>query len=122
MVESALPEVQKWEEKVSQEEGGMADVDVEPGVHDIAGRIIARTVFSSEFEQGREVCKLQNELIKVLFQVLMDPKFWIPGSRYVATENSEHIAKVIPEAILAILGQTGPYYIVILIAHKQRCS
>lgn len=92
MVESALSEVQKWEEKVSQEEGGMADVDVEPGVHDIAGRIIARTVFSSEFEQGREVCKLQNELIKVLFQVLMDPKFWIPGSRYVATENSEHIA------------------------------
>ena len=79
MVEGTTPEIQKWEQMVAQA-GGLADIDIEPDVHTISGRILSLTAFGGDFETGVQVYQIQTELAREYIKVFGEPGFWlIPG-------------------------------------------
>jgi len=81
MVQGATSEIQIWEQKVA-EACGDVEIDVELGLHKIAGRIISRMTFSDDFEKGEQIFKFQRIIAKEAMQMYQSTGFWlIPGYR-----------------------------------------
>jgi hypothetical protein len=83
MVEGTQTEIHKWEQMVAQG-GGSAEVDMEPDIHKISGRVLSLTAFSGDYERGVQIYELQTKVIKEFFNIVRSPAFWIiPRYRYV---------------------------------------
>lgn len=76
MVEGTATEIHKWEQTVAQA-GGSAEIDMEPDVHKISGRILSLTVFGGEYETGVQVYEIQTELAGEFFKMVREPGFWL---------------------------------------------
>ena len=59
---------------------GSCEVDVAPEFHDMAGDVIARTAFGSNFEEGRKIFELQKEQAVLAIEAYYI--MYIPGFRY----------------------------------------
>jgi len=82
MVEGSTVEIHKWKQMVVQA-GGSAEINVEPDVHKLSGRVLSLTVFGGEYETGVQVYELQTELGVRIFDLFKELGFWlIPGYRY----------------------------------------
>jgi hypothetical protein len=83
MVEGTQTEIHKWEQMVAQG-GGSAEVDMEPDIHKISGRVLSLTAFSGDYERGVQIYELQTKVAKEFFNIVRSPAFWIiPRYRYV---------------------------------------
>jgi len=81
MVQGSAVEIQSWEQKVA-EGRGQVEIDVEPGLHKISGRIISRAAFGEDFEKGEKIYQLQTLLAKELIKLYHSAAYWvIPGYR-----------------------------------------
>ncbi len=76
MVEGTITEIHKWEQIVAQA-GGSAEIDVEPDVHIISGRVLSLTAFGGDFETGQRIYLTMKELAKEFFKTCYDSKFWV---------------------------------------------
>lgn len=74
MVEGTATEIRKWEQTVAQA-GGLAEIDVEPDVHTISGRVLSLTAFGGDFETGERIYKLQKKLANELLKIGYDVKY-----------------------------------------------
>jgi len=82
MVEGTGTEIRSWEQRVAQA-GGTAEIDVDPDLHRISGRILSLTAFGGDFEKGEQVYQLQTLIAKEVFRVIRDVKsMLIPLYRY----------------------------------------
>jgi len=82
MVEGSTTEIHKWEQSVAQV-GGSTEIDVEPDVHKLSGRVLSLTVFGGEYEIGVKVYKLQTQLATKFHSLFKELGFWlIPFYRY----------------------------------------
>lgn len=88
IMEGAATELQKWEQEV-EERGGTAELDVEPDLHKISGRIISRTAFGDEFEIGEQIFKFQTLLSQELLKGFRSTAYWlVPGYRNLPTKRN----------------------------------
>lgn len=69
--------VTKWDNKVP--EGGSAEVDVWHDIETLTGDVISRTLFGSNFEEGRRIFELMKELTALTIDVIRS--VYIPGQR-----------------------------------------
>ncbi|KAG0563350.1 hypothetical protein KC19_8G023700 [Ceratodon purpureus] len=96
MVEATAIGIKKWEQTVALA-GGSAEIDVQPDIHKISGRILSCTAFGGDFEKGELIYELQSEVSRQLFINFRNPLSWIipnyrkiptPGNRYIDTRNA----------------------------------
>jgi cytokinin trans-hydroxylase len=81
MMNAAGSEIKEWE-KMVVEAGGTYEMDVEPQVHTITGKVITYTAFTSaEFERANQIYQLQAQIATGTMKALRSLAFWIPGSR-----------------------------------------
>lgn len=76
MVEGTQTEMHKWEQMVAQG-GGSAEIDMEPDVHKISGRILSLTAFSGDYERGVTVYELQKEIASEYYKMIRSIGFWL---------------------------------------------
>lgn len=69
--------IKNWKESMDGE--GSLEVDVWPEFQDFTGDVISQTAFGSNYESGREILKLQKELLKLVVEVMQS--LYIPGFR-----------------------------------------
>ncbi|KAM7268400.1 hypothetical protein ACFE04_010566 [Oxalis oulophora] len=70
--------VSKWEDLVLAENGS-CEIDVWPELVNLTGDVISRTSFGSNFEEGKRIFQLQDELANLIIRLLGSP--YIPGMR-----------------------------------------
>lgn len=71
--------VNKWEKVVSSK-GGSVEVEVHHDLETLTGDVISRTLFGSNFEEGKKIFELMKELTVLTIQVIQS--VYIPGWRY----------------------------------------
>lgn len=76
MVEATAIGIKKWEQTVALA-GGSAEIDVQPDIHKISGRILSCTAFGGDFEKGELIYELQSEVSRQLFINFRNPLSWI---------------------------------------------
>jgi hypothetical protein len=81
MVQGAVTNIQRWE-RVVEQGGGALEVNVEPDIHVIAGKILALTAFSGDSAKMMEIFELQSQFLEDLFDAMASLSYWIPGFRY----------------------------------------
>lgn len=69
--------VHKWE--LLTVESGSTEVDVWPYIDNLAGDVISRTAFGSNYEEGKKIFRIQKEQIDLMFQMLN--LLHVPGRR-----------------------------------------
>jgi cytochrome P450 len=69
--------VSKWDKKVP--EGGSAEVDVWHDIETLTGDVISRTLFGSNYEEGRRIFELMKEITALTIDVIRS--VYIPGQR-----------------------------------------
>ncbi|KAG0605545.1 hypothetical protein M758_9G067300 [Ceratodon purpureus] len=94
MVEGTQTEMHKWEQMVAQG-GGSAEIDMEPDVHKISGRILSLTAFSGDYERGVTVYELQKEIASEYYKMIRSIGFWlIPRYRDIPTKKHRYMNKM----------------------------
>lgn len=90
MVKGAATEINRWE-KIVAEGGGEAEIDVEPDLHRISGRIISQTAFGDDFEKGEAIFKFLTLVSQELVKSLRSSQYWlVPGYRWVCPSLTIH--------------------------------
>lgn len=69
--------VSKWDNKVP--EGGSAELEVWHDIETLTGDVIARTLFGSNYEEGKRIFELIKELTSLTIDVIRS--VYIPGQR-----------------------------------------
>ncbi|KAA8526718.1 hypothetical protein F0562_009053 [Nyssa sinensis] len=81
----------KWEKMVSIGRGS-CEVDVWPDLEHLAGDVISRTLFSSSYEEGKNVLHLMKELAELTIQTIQ--LVYIPGRRFFPTKMNERMKEI----------------------------
>lgn len=83
MVEGTKEEISKWEKLVA-EGGGSAEIDLEPDIHHLSGRVLSLTVFGGEqYKTGVKIYEIQSDVSALYFKMLRKIGYWlIPRYRY----------------------------------------
>ncbi|PWA98032.1 cytochrome P450 [Artemisia annua] len=77
--------VHEWELLTAKT--GSADVDVWPYIDNLAGDVISRTAFGSNYEEGKKIFGIQKEQIDLIFQMLFI--LHLPGRRFIPTKANK---------------------------------
>ncbi|KAM7503867.1 hypothetical protein LguiB_002771 [Lonicera macranthoides] len=88
---SCLDMVNKWEKVVSSK-GGSVEVEVHHDLETLTGDVISRTLFGSNFEEGKKIFELMKELTVLTIQVIQS--VYIPGWRFMPTKRNNRIKKI----------------------------
>ncbi|KAI3466004.1 hypothetical protein Pfo_022667 [Paulownia fortunei] len=72
--------IHKLKGMVSSTNEGWCEIDIWPFLVDLTGDVISHTAFGSSHEEGRRICQLQKDKIKLALQLLQFS--FIPGWRY----------------------------------------
>lgn len=72
--------IERWQKTVSPR--GACEVDVWPDLKKLTADVISRAAFGSNYEEGKRIFELQNELIVLTLEAMLSLN--IPGFRYVA--------------------------------------
>ncbi|KAG0625421.1 hypothetical protein M758_2G053800 [Ceratodon purpureus] len=91
MEEGTTTEIHKWEQTVAQA-GGSAEIDVEPDLQKMSGRMLSLTAFGIDFDKGEQIRELQAEIARDVFLTIRNPAYWIiPGYRKIPTKRNRYI-------------------------------
>lgn len=69
--------VKKWEDKVP--DGVSQEVEVLHDIETLTVDVMSRTLFGCDFDEGRKIFKLMNELTNLTIDVILS--VYIPGKR-----------------------------------------
>lgn len=69
--------LKKWEKLASASAEGSFELDVWPYLQDMTSDVISRTAFGSNLEEGKNIFKLQKEILEHILQILQS--FYFPG-------------------------------------------
>lgn len=83
MATCAMAMVKTWE-KIVEQEGGQAEVEVAHYIKDTMADIIARTSFGSSYEKGKAVFEKQAQLVELMMQDMV-ANSTIPGYKRIPT-------------------------------------
>ncbi|GJW78404.1 zinc finger, CCHC-type containing protein [Tanacetum coccineum] len=73
--------------KLLTAESGSTEVDVWPYIDNLAGDVISRTAFGSNYEEGKKVFRIQKEQKDLMFQMLNI--LHVPGRRFIPTRANK---------------------------------
>nr|QBM10924.1 7-deoxyloganic acid-7-hydroxylase [Swertia mussotii] len=82
--------VSKWEEKVP--EGGSTEIDVWHDLETLTGDVIARTLFGSNYQEGKRIFELMRELTSLVIDVCRSVH--IPGQRFLPTKRNTRLRAI----------------------------
>ncbi|CAI9088915.1 OLC1v1023370C1 [Oldenlandia corymbosa var. corymbosa] len=82
--------VNKWEAKVPN--GGSAEVEAWHDIEILTGDVISRTLFGSNFEEGRRIFELMRELTALTIDVIRS--VYIPGRRFLPTKRNRRLRAI----------------------------
>ncbi|KAM7497791.1 hypothetical protein LguiA_022205 [Lonicera macranthoides] len=82
-----------WEKKVSTE--GSCELDVLPYLETLTSDVISRTAFGSSYEEGKNIFRLQKELVELVIQSSLSVSF--PGSRFLPTKRNRRMEEICKE-------------------------
>lgn len=85
-VNSSVTLIEKWKKSMANE--GTLEVDMWPELQELTGDVISRTALGSNYEDGKEVLKLQKELQKLVIQSMQT--LYIPGFRYTISSKQNY--------------------------------
>nr|AIL49061.1 secologanin synthase [Nothapodytes nimmoniana] len=98
--ESCHDLVSKWESKVP--DSGSAEVEVWHDIETLTADVISRTLFGSNYEEGKRIFELMRELTVLTIQVIRS--VYIPGRRFLPTKRNNRIRAIDKEARVRIKG------------------
>ncbi|XP_042499557.1 cytochrome P450 714A1-like [Macadamia integrifolia] len=92
MVESGVALMEKWERRVVDSEGGIAEIKVDEDLRDFSADVISRACFGSSYSQGKDIFSK----IRVLEKMLSEKGFLHKGStfRNLPTKNNRDVWKL----------------------------
>nr|QNS30009.1 cytochrome P450 [Nothapodytes nimmoniana] len=96
--ESCHDLVSKWESKVP--DSGSAEVEVWHDIETLTADVISRTLFGSNYEEGKRIFELMRELTVLTIQVIRS--VYIPGRRFLPTKRNNRIRAIDKEARVRI--------------------
>ncbi|XP_070670362.1 cytochrome P450 CYP72A616-like isoform X2 [Malus domestica] len=76
--------INRWESLVGHE--GRCELDVAPEFQNLAGDVIARTAFGSNYEEGKKIFELQKKQAILVLEAYYD--FYFPGKRFIPTKKN----------------------------------
>ncbi|XP_009362696.2 cytochrome P450 72A397 [Pyrus x bretschneideri] len=76
--------INRWESLVGHE--GRCELDVAPEFQNLAGDVIARTAFGSNYEEGKKIFELQKKQAVLVLEAYYD--FYFPGKRFIPTKKN----------------------------------
>nr|AKI87771.1 DL7H1 [Gentiana rigescens] len=82
--------VTKWETKVP--EGGSSEVEVWHDLETLTGDVIARTLFGSNYDEGKRIFELMRELTSLTIDVVRS--VYIPGQRFLPTKRNTRLRAI----------------------------
>ncbi|GFP79482.1 cytochrome p450 72a15 [Phtheirospermum japonicum] len=83
-VKSSVMLIEKWKKSMADRES--LEVDVWPDFQELTWDVISRTAFGSNYEEGKEIMKLQKELQKLVIETMLT--LYIPGLRFIPTKKN----------------------------------
>nr|AGX93061.1 7-deoxyloganic acid 7-hydroxylase-like protein [Vinca minor] len=90
--------VEKWDKKVP--EGGSSEVEVWHDIETLTGDVISRTLFGSNYEEGRRIFELMKELTALTIDVIRS--VYIPGQRFLPTKRNNRMRAIDKEVRVRI--------------------
>ncbi|KAK3151722.1 hypothetical protein QOZ80_3AG0249670 [Eleusine coracana subsp. coracana] len=78
--------IKELENKVSEKKNGEIEVDINKEFRELSADVISHTAFGSNYKLGKEVFKVQHELVAISMASLLDVQ--IPGLKYLPTERN----------------------------------
>ncbi|KAL6585729.1 hypothetical protein OROMI_002373 [Orobanche minor] len=97
-VKSSVMLTEKW--KKLRGDGERLERDVWPEFQELTGDVISRTAFGSNYEEGKEILKLQKELQLLVIETMQT--LYVPGLRFIPTKKNRR-RKVLDQTITSIL-------------------
>ncbi|KAL3508818.1 hypothetical protein ACH5RR_028219 [Cinchona calisaya] len=82
--------VSKWDNKVPEDDS--AELDVWHDIETLTGDVISRTLFGSNFEEGRRIFELMKELTSLTIDVIRS--VYIPGQRFLPTKRNNRMRAI----------------------------
>lgn len=92
-----------WENSMSSE--GLSELDVWPEFQNLTGDVISRTAFGSNYQEGRRIFQLQEELAERLIQSFQT--LFIPGYWFLPTKNNRRMREIDREVRTILRGIIG---------------
>ncbi|PWA67563.1 cytochrome P450 [Artemisia annua] len=77
--------VHKWELLTAKTSS--TDIDVWPYIDNLAGDVISRTAFGSNYKEAKKIFRIQKEQIELIFQMLFI--LHLPGRRFIPTKANK---------------------------------
>nr|W8JWW3.1 RecName: Full=Cytochrome P450 72A225; Short=CrCYP72A225 [Catharanthus roseus]AHK60841.1 CYP72A225 [Catharanthus roseus] len=93
--------LKKWEKLASASAEGSFELDVWPYLQDMTSDVISRTAFGSNLEEGKNIFKLQKEILEHILQILQS--FYFPGMLYLPTKRIRRMKKISKEVHSSVL-------------------
>ncbi|XP_043717055.1 cytochrome P450 714A1-like [Telopea speciosissima] len=78
MLESGLALIEKWEKRVVESKGGIAEIKVDEDLRDFSADVISRACFGSSYSQGKDIFSK----IRVLEKMLSEKGFLHKGATF----------------------------------------
>ncbi|KAL6496468.1 hypothetical protein OROGR_029726 [Orobanche gracilis] len=97
-VKSSVMLTEKW--KKLGGDGETLEIDVWPEFQELTGDVISRTAFGSNYEEGKEILKLQKELQLLVIETMQT--LYVPGLRFIPTKKNRR-RKELDQTITSIL-------------------
>ncbi|XP_068640438.1 cytochrome P450 714C2-like [Aristolochia californica] len=85
IVESTLPFLKSWEDRI-QSEGGVADIKIDEDLENLTADVISRACFGSTYAQGEKIFLKLKELHKLIYSRGLTTG--VPGSSYLPTKRN----------------------------------
>nr|XP_043626422.1 cytochrome P450 CYP72A219-like isoform X1 [Erigeron canadensis] len=82
--------IAKWEAMLT--EGNSCEVDVWPHLQTMTNDVISRAVFGSNFQEGRKIFDLQQQLTELVLKAAQS--MYIPGLRFLPTKSNKKIKEI----------------------------
>ncbi|CAN6452999.1 unnamed protein product [Victoria cruziana] len=90
--------VLRWEKSIGPQ--GSCELDVLEEFQNLAGDVISRTAFGSNYEEGRQIFLMQKEQAEIVLRAFI--KGYIPGLRFLPTKDNRR-GKEINRKIISLL-------------------
>ncbi|XP_027063965.1 cytochrome P450 72A225-like [Coffea arabica] len=90
----------KWENSALAD--GSLELDVWPDIRTLAGDMISRTAFGSNYEEGRKIFELQMQQSELFEQAIQS--IYVPGWRFLPTKRNKKMKKIFKDVRSLILG------------------